>query len=130
MPPPACTLDAGALIAAEADDVRVRAVLAERIRTGAPTVVPAPVVVQAWRGGRRSARMARLLRACDVEPLDEDLARQAGELLGRTLLHDAVDAVVAASAARRGGVLYTSDPDDLLALLAATGGHPVRVVRL
>jgi len=33
--------------------------------------VPAPVVAQGWRGGRRQALLARLLVGCHVEALDD-----------------------------------------------------------
>ena len=97
---------------------------------GVVPVVPAPVVWQVWRDGSRQARLARLLRGCVVEPVDEALARSAGELLGRAHTADGVDAVVVLSAARRGGIVYTSDPGDLTRLAAhlpraAFAIHPV-----
>jgi hypothetical protein len=54
-----------------------------------------------------------------AEPLEEAVARLAGEALawlGRRAGIDAsltIDAIVMASAARRGDVVYTSDVDDL-----------------
>jgi len=45
--------------------------------------------------------------------VDELLARHAGELLGRTGTDDPVDAIVAQSAARRGNMVLTSDPEDM-----------------
>jgi hypothetical protein len=57
-----------------------------------------------------------ILAAVDVEPLDEGLAKVAGEALAAVQDASAVDAVVMASAARRGDVVYTSDIDDLLRL--------------
>lgn len=109
------TLDAGALLAAERGD-RALVVLidAARRRHHVP-VVPAVALAQAWRGGRQ-ARLARFLRGCEIEPLDEQLARGAGALLGRTESTDAVDAVVAQSAAQRGDTVVTSDPGDLQVL--------------
>jgi len=47
-----------------------------------------------------------------VEPLSDDLARMAGEAL-RTVGVGAIDAIVMASAARRGDRVLTSDVDDL-----------------
>jgi hypothetical protein len=76
------------------------------------------VVWQVWRDGARQARLARLLRGCEVESVDEPIARAAGQLLGRSRTADGVDAVVVLCAARRGGVVYTSDPDDLTHLAA------------
>ncbi len=106
------TLDTGALIALDRGGQRMRlVVLAARAR-GARITVPASVVVEWWRGQRGPA--ARLLDAIDVEPLTRDLARVAGEALAR---HSGgaspTDAVVMASAAQRGDVVYTSDVEDL-----------------
>lgn len=112
----ALTLDTGALLAFERKDAHVRRALELAFRLGEPPTVPTVVVAQAWRDGRRQARIASVLESADVEPLDETLARRAGELLGRTGTSDAVDAVVAQSAARRGDIVLTSDPDDLQVL--------------
>ena len=113
------TLDAGALIAAERNDRKFwgywkRSVPTER-------TIPAVVIAQAWRGSR-SARVATVINGCRVEPVDEFLAKAAGELLARSGTADAIDAIVVASAARRGDVILTSDPGDLRRLAAfATG---------
>ncbi len=105
--------DAGALVAGERDDERVWARHTKALAGGVAPVIPAPVVWQVWRGGARQARLARFLRGCIVEPTDHATARAAGELLGRSRTTDGVDAVVVLSAARYGGVIYTSDPNDL-----------------
>jgi hypothetical protein len=75
---------------------------------GYELTVPTPVIVEAWRGGKRSARVAALLEACVIEPLFPDLARIAGEARATV-----VDAVVMASAARRGDRVLTADFADL-----------------
>jgi predicted nucleic acid-binding protein len=106
------TLDTGVLLAVERGAPEVRAWLARVASTSRPPTVPAVVVAEAWRGGRQ-ARVARLLRGCEVEAVDEVLARHAGELLGRTGTDDPVDAIVAQSAARRGNMVLTSDPEDM-----------------
>jgi hypothetical protein len=93
-------------------------------------IVPAPVVWQVWRDGTRQARLARMLRGCLIEPVDDATARAAGELLGRARTTDGVDAVVVISAARRGGLVYTSDPADLRKLSEHLDGHrPPFVIR-
>ena len=107
------TLDSGALIAAERGDHRtLRHLELLRICESPPTI-PAAVIVEAWRGGPRQARLSEVLGFGRIEDLDEALARRAGELLGRTGTSDAVDAIVACSAARRGDIVLTSDPDHL-----------------
>jgi len=85
-------------------------------------------VAEAWRGGSRSARIARLLQACVVEPLLEELARAAGEALGAVRGATAIDAIVMASAASRGDRVLTSDFQDLDRLRAHFPS--VRVLRV
>lgn len=114
-------LDAGALIGLERGDRRVVALL-DRLRSaGSGAVVPAGVVGQVWRGGARQARLARFLRLAEVVivPLDEDLARAAGELCGRAGTSDVVDASVVLVAHGEGDGVVTSDPDDLRRLSPA-----------
>jgi hypothetical protein len=109
------TLDAGALIAFERNDRRAVAILARAIEKRLPLTVPAGVVGQVWRDGRRQVRLVRLLgsRAVDVEPLDDARARAAGQLCGVTRTRDVIDAsVVVCARARDQGVL-TSDVDEL-----------------
>lgn len=74
---PGLTLDAGALIAFERNDRQVVGLLAQALAHGLTITVPAGVVGQVWRDGRRQARLARLLGAPDVvvEPLDDQRAR-------------------------------------------------------
>lgn len=111
------TLDAGALIAYERADARVREMLRVAFERGLVPTVPAVVVAEVWRGGARSARAARLLKACAVEVLDERLAREAGELLGAVSGAQTVDACVAAGARRRNDALVASDAGDMRDLL-------------
>jgi hypothetical protein len=58
----------------------------------------------------------RLLDGVTVEPLGRDLARVAGEALARVPEGSVTDAVVVASAAQRGDIVYTADMDDLTRL--------------
>lgn len=108
-------LDAGALIAFERDDRRVVGYVQRARRDGARVVVPAGVVAQVWRDGRRQAVLAGLLRSkvCEIVALDAFDARIAGQLLGVTGTTDVVDASVAVLARRRALTVFTSDPDDL-----------------
>ena len=62
---------------------------------------------------RRSDVRETILRGLRVEAVDEGLAKIAGEALAAVREATTVDAVVMASAARRGDVVYTSDFDDL-----------------
>jgi hypothetical protein len=112
------TLDTGALIGLERGDERVRSLLQRAAADGLPLAVPAGVVAQAWRGGPRQARIARLLADPDVKVvvLDDLTARAIGMLVARSGHHDIVDVSVALCAAERDHVVLTSDPDDVAAV--------------
>jgi predicted nucleic acid-binding protein len=107
------TLDTGALIGFERADRRVLIHLKSAELQGHQLTVSTSVIAEAWRGGARSARIARLLDACVVEPLLEDLAKTAGEAVAAVKGALAIDAIVMASAASRGDRVLTSDFDDL-----------------
>ena len=105
------TFDTGALIALERRRPRMRAVLEHALVTDQPITVPADVVAEWWRG-RTDVRDA-ILESVDVEPLTTGLAKVAGEALAAVQKATLVDAIVMASAASRGDIVYTSDVDDL-----------------
>lgn len=109
------TLDAGALIAFERNDRRLVALLARTLAHGHDVAVPAGVVGQVWRDGRRQARLARLLAARDVtvEVLDDQRARDAGQLCGVKATSDVIDASVVLCARARGHRVATSDAGHL-----------------
>jgi predicted nucleic acid-binding protein len=107
------TLDSGALIGYERGDIVVIAYIEEALNRKTPPVVPAVVVAESYRGGARSARIARLLKFAVVEPLSEALARKAGVALGRRASAQTIDAIVVASAAARSDAILTADPVDL-----------------
>ena len=77
--------------------------------------VPAGVVAQVWRDGRRQARLARILASplTDIEPLDDTRARKTGQLLGIAGTSDVVDASVVLCARAREDTIVTSDAEDL-----------------
>ena len=107
------TLDSGALIGFERRDRRTLTHLKLAQQLGYELTVPTAVIVEAWRGGPRSARIASLLEACVIEPLFPELARVAGEAIAAVKGATVVDAVVMASAASRGDRVLTSDFEDL-----------------
>lgn len=119
-------LDAGALTMLG----RNRARLEELRRRGEwPALVPAVVLTEALTGDhRRDFHENRILRTCDIRPVDETLARRAAALRAAAgPSPSAVDAVVVALADEVGGAtVLTGDVLDIRAL-APHAGNKVRV---
>lgn len=111
------TLDAGALIAYERGGERVREILAVAYARGFVPTIPAVALAEVWRGDAKDARVARLLKACSIEVLDERLARAAGRLRRANPGAGTIDACIAVGVSKRGDAIATSDPDDLRELL-------------
>lgn len=111
----AIALDAGALIALERADERVRALCREALRTGARLVIPAAVLAQVWREGRRQAALSMVLkgRTTHVVALDELLAKAVGVLCGRAGTSDVVDASLVLVARRERALVVTGDAHDI-----------------
>ena len=106
------TFDTGMLIALERRKARATEALRAIVRRGLLPVVPAAVYAEWWRG--RSDVREEILAMVIVEDMPWPLCRAAGEALGAVRGASLADAVVMASAALRGGgVVYTSDVDDL-----------------
>jgi predicted nucleic acid-binding protein len=108
---PSLTLDTGALIAIESRRVGFGKRIQRARSQEVPITVPAVVVAEWWRG--RSDFRDDILAMVKVEPMSEGLAKLAGEALATVRGATASDAIVMASAAQRGDVVYTSDVDDL-----------------
>lgn len=113
--PPGLTLDAGALVAIDHHDRRVMAMLALARANAVTVTIPAGVLAQVWRDGRRQARIARLLssRGVEIEPLDKTRALEAGQLCGTRGTSDVIDASVVLCARTRGHRILSSDVEDL-----------------
>src|SRR6476469_3971322 len=109
-------LDAGALIAFERGDPRVREVLRRLLPLGARFFVPSSVLAQVWRGGPRSAALARLVEASEVDSLSETRGKEVGVRLGYRDRRDIADAHVVCCALDTAATVMTSDRDDLAAL--------------
>lgn len=130
---PGLTLDTGALVALEKAAARgvqsvAAGILARAISRRVRVTVPSAVVVEWWREQRGPA--ATILRGFDVEPLSHDLACLAGAALAKCGDGPSpVDAVVVASAAQRGDLVYTSDVDDLTRVRDAAFPD-VRILRI
>jgi predicted nucleic acid-binding protein len=111
------TLDAGALIAYERGQERIRKILEVSYERGFVPTISAVALAEVWRGNAQDARVARLLRASSIEILDERIARAAGSLRRATRGANAIDACIAVGVRRRGDAIATSDPGDMRALL-------------
>ncbi len=113
--PSGWTLDASALIAYEGGKEWFRLAIREAIADERPLTVPATALAEVWRDSR-SWTLSRLVEACVVEPLSEQLAKRAGELMARVEGATTIDATVAVSAAQRGDIVVTTDASDFLRL--------------
>jgi hypothetical protein len=118
-------LDAGALIAIERNDDKMRALLQASLEAEVRFLLPAGAGAPAVRDGARPTRLARFLNKREVEvlPLTEARARAAGVLCGLTQTSDVVDASVVVAARERGCPVVTGDPGDLGALDPALELH-------
>lgn len=108
------TFDTGALISLERRRQRMTEVFRRAQSADQRITVPTVVVGEWWRA-KTQVRDA-ILEAVTLEPLSLELARRAGEAIAAVKGATLVDAVVMASAASRGDIVYTSDPEDLEAL--------------
>ena len=105
------TFDTGALIGLERRRQRIARAYSTAVADGIPVTVPAVVIIEWWRG-RTDGREA-ILRGLRIEPTIAPVAKLAGEALAAVPGASAVDAIVMASAAQRGDIVYTSDVSDL-----------------
>ena len=116
------TYDAGALIAAERRNPRMVNFHEWIVNNGIRPVVPAGVLAQVWRDGSgRQAPLAQTLKQCQVEPLDENLAKQVGAASHKTGSSDVVDISVVVSALGRGDRIVTSDETDITEIMTSLG---------
>lgn len=121
--------DAGVLIAIDAGDRRMWAIHHLALEEGRRVVVPAVVVGQAWRDGRRQVTLGRFLQSCEIEPVALEAAKTAGVLCGRAGTADVVDAAVVVTALTHGAIVFSGDPGNLAKLADQSGARPGLVVR-
>lgn len=107
--------DAGALIAAERDDLRMWSLHRRIVERGAAVFVPATVLTEVWRGSADQHALAALLRSCSIDELTEDRARRAGFLLSKGP-YGAVDASVVECALRRHATCVSGNREHLRTL--------------
>jgi hypothetical protein len=117
----ALILDTGALVAVDRGDRAMAARLRVAERSGLGLQSTGAVIAEVWRDAAgRQANLARLLKSVDVRAVDRQLGKEAGVLLGKSGISDAVDATVVA-VARTGDRVLTSDPADIQKLVSASG---------
>ncbi|ASF13046.1 DNA-binding protein [Nocardia brasiliensis] len=111
------------------DSASVVAVVAEARSRGMEVVISALTIIEAAHRKTDRARLAWLLSALRIEPVDDSTAKAASALLLDAGLHGhehAIDAVVAEMAVRQAPpvLMLTSDPDDMRKLC----GPAVRLI--
>lgn len=122
-------LDSGAFVAVDRGDRLTAALIKAELQAGRAPLTHGGVIGQVWRGGvGKQSRLAMLVSATEIVPLDELLGRRAGMLLKRTRTSDVIDAAVVLLATD-GDSILTSDPDDLEPLAREAALH-VEIVRL
>lgn len=114
-------LDSQGLIAFADQNTTARAAAEGVLARGGQIVIAATTLTEVLRGSARDAKIHRVLKTITQEPVTPQLARQAGELLGRSGLDGnthALDSLVAAVALAcpRPVLLLTNDVDDLTQL--------------
>lgn len=107
------TFDTGVLIAIERRKSRALRIHERLGELGVSINVPWVVLTEWWRG--RTDLRETILRSVDVEIPTVGLAKLAGLALAQSSLRTAttIDAIVMASAALRGDIVYTTDVEDL-----------------
>ena len=81
---------------------------------GLVVATPNVTLAEWWRS--RTDQREAILRGILVEPATDETMKLAGVALGKVRGATTVDAIVAAFAAQRTGIVYTSDVDDFEAL--------------
>jgi predicted nucleic acid-binding protein len=119
-------LDAGVLIAVDRGEERARILLTAAKRARQPLYTSEAVVAQVWRDGARQARLAAVLKALRIYPLDD--GRAVGALLAASGHDDVVDAHVVLLGAGLTQRVLTSDPLDLGAIAAAMGSPGPEII--
>lgn len=119
---------------ARGDSDDTKAVLKASHQAGVPVFVPTAVLAESLFGDGRDARAYQVMKKLQVVPLTDPIARKAATLkrvagmAGAAATIDAI--VVATSATAGGGIVLTSDVDDIRALGSCATGTRIRPVRV
>ena len=111
---PAITFDTGAIIALERRKERAMKVYTHARDRGLVIAAPNVTLAEWWRG--RTDRRETVLGGLLVEPVSDDVMKLAGVALAKVRGATTIDAIVAAFAVQRTGIVYTSDVGDFEAL--------------
>ena len=111
---PAITFDTGALVALERGKPRAMKVYTHARDRGLVVASPNVTIAEWWRG--RTDRREAVLRGLFVEPASDDEMKLAGVAVGKVRGATTIDAIVAAFAVQRTGIVYTGDVADFEAL--------------
>ena len=112
---PAITFDTGAVIALERRKDRAMKVYTHARDRGVVVATPNVTLAEWWRG--RTDRRETVLQGLLVEPASDEVMKLAGVALGKVRA-TTIDAIVAAFAVHRTGIVYTGDVTDFDALAA------------
>ena len=110
----AITFDTGALIALERRKERAMKVYSHAKQRGFVVATPNVTVAGWWRG--RTDRREAVWRGVLIEPASDETVKLAGVALGKVRGATAIDAIVAAFAVQRTGIVYTGDVEDFRTL--------------
>jgi hypothetical protein len=126
---PPYVYDAGALIALDSSDRGMWARHKLALEEGRDIHVPAVVVGQVWRDGRRQVRLGKVLASCQVDPAGLDTSKAAGVLCGKAGNSDVVDATVVVMATALSAIVWTPDTADIRHLAGNSGARPALLIR-
>jgi predicted nucleic acid-binding protein len=110
----AITFDTGALIALERRKERAMKVYTHARDRGLVVATPNVTLAEWWRG--RTDRREAVLRGLLVEPASDEVVKLAGVARAEVPGATTIDAIVAAFAVQRTGIVYTGDVADFEAL--------------
>lgn len=125
-------LDTGALIGVERKNPEIVHALREARRKRYRILLPSVAYAEWIRGANQGLGKA-VGEIAEHVGGEREVARLAGEALKALNLDGKLhlaDAIVAAAARHYGGLLYTSDPDDMRRLLEVMPGRAVEIVRI
>jgi predicted nucleic acid-binding protein len=113
---PAITFDTGALIALERRKTRAMQIYRHARSRGLLVATPNVTLAEWWHG--RTDRRESVVGGLLIETVSDEIMKLAGMACARVRDATTIDAIVAAFAAQRTGIVYTSDVGDLEALKA------------